>query len=111
MGITYYNSNPVPVEYTEVEMREIVLGYIYSSKTEFSFRNLSYYIVQKAIEEQKVKNASNTQYSSNEMDSISSIQLSKILWELIWDKKIYIAFGENPFVTRYKGDVRFVPVI
>lgn len=28
MGITYYNSNPVPVEYTEEEIKEKILGYI-----------------------------------------------------------------------------------
>lgn len=108
MGITYYNSNPVPVEYTEAEMREKVLSYISNVKCEFSFKNLSCYIVQMAIKEQKVKDAAYTQYSSSEMNPVSSILLSKILWELIWDRKIYIAFGENPYMAHYKGDTSFV---
>lgn len=110
MGITYYNSNPVPVEYTEEEMRERILVYINEKSGEFSFKTLSYYIIQTAIDEKKVKNAEHTQYSSNEMDPKSSILLSRILWELIWDKRIFIAFGENPYAPHYKGDVRFVPV-
>lgn len=111
MGITYYNSNPVPVEYTEEEMRERVLRFIDDNKTEFSFKVLSSYMVQIAISERKVKDADHTVYSSSEMDPRSSIMLSKILWDLIWDKKIFIAFGENPYAAHYAGDTRFVTLI
>ena len=110
MRITYYNSNPVPVEYTEEAMKEKVLTFINDRNGEFSFRTLSNFIIQTAMNEQKVKDAAHTQYSSNEMDSLSSIQLSKILWELIWDKKVFIAFGENPYMAHYAGDIRFVVV-
>ena len=110
MRITYYNSNPVPVEYTEEEMKEKVLAFIKNVEREFSFRTLSNFIVQTAMNEQKVKDAAHTQYSSNEMDPLSSIQLSKILWDLIWDKKVFIAFGENPYMAHYSGDTRFVAV-
>lgn len=110
MGITYFNTNPVPVEYTEEEMRVKVLNYLSQEIREFSFRTLSVFIVQTAINEQRVKDASCTQYSSNDMDPQSSIMLSRILWDLIWDKKIFIAFGENPYGAHYAGDTRFVLV-
>lgn len=110
MGITYYDSNPVPVEYKEPEMREKVLSFISEDRNEFTFKTLSIFIVQTAIKEHKVKNAAHTQYGSNEMDPMSSILLSKILWELIWDKRIFIAFGENPYAAHYAGDTRFVVV-
>ena len=83
MGITYYNSNPVPVEYTENEMKEKIQGYIAGCDGEFSFKSLCHYIVKIAIKEGKVKDAKYTQYSSNEMSPYSSIQVSKILWEMI----------------------------
>ncbi len=108
MGITYYNSNPVPVEYTEEEIKEKILGYIVDIDGEFSFKSLCYYIVQTAIREEKVKDAKHTQYSSSEMDPYSSIKVSKILWEMIWDRKIFIAFGENPYMAHYAVDTRFV---
>ena len=110
MGITYYNLNPIPVEYTEEEMKEKVLNFIKEGNGEFSFRMLSDFIVQSAMSEQKVKDAAHTQYSSSEMDPLSSVQLSRILWELIWDKKVFIAFGENPYMAHYAGDTRFVAV-
>lgn len=109
MGLRY-DMNPIPVEYTEGEMREKVLSYIDNCKSEFSFRQLSNYIINNAKDEQKVKNAPLTQYSSNEMDPASSILLSRILWELIWNRKIFIAFGENPFSAHYAGDTRFVAI-
>lgn len=111
MGVTYYNPNPIPVEYTEGEMRERVLSYLDNGRLEFSFRQLSSYIINLAKEEQKVKNASQTQYGSNQMDTASSILLSRILWELIWDKKIFIAFGDNPYASHADGDTRFVVVM
>lgn len=42
------------------------------------------------------------------MSPLSAIEVSKCLWELIWDKRIFIAFGENPYAAHYAGDTRFV---
>lgn len=110
MNITYYSSNPVPVEYTLKEMKQVIKDYFSKVKDEFSFSSLSDYIVSRAIKEGKVTNASNTQYSSNKMSPKSSILVSKILWKYIWDRKVFIAFGENPYTANYKGDTRFAIV-
>ena len=103
-----YNSNPVPVAYTPEELEQVITDYLKNVDLEFSFRGLCYYIVQKAIEEGKVRDEKTTQYSSRELNLISSIEVSKCLWRLIWDKKILIAFGENPYVSHYNGDTCFV---
>lgn len=103
-----YDSNPVPVTYTYDELKQVIDIYLKDVTTEFSFRSLCSYIIDKAIKEGKVRNASNTQYSSRQMNPMSAIEVSKYLWELIWDKKIYIAFGENPYAAHYTGDTRFV---
>ena len=42
------------------------------------------------------------------MSPSSAIEVSKCLWELIWDKKIFIAFGENSYMAHYAGDTRFI---
>lgn len=110
MNITYYSSNPVPVEYSEEEMKKVINDYLRNVKDEFSFNTLSDYIVGRAIKEGKVANAANTQYSSNKMNPTSSILVSKILWKYIWNQKVFIAFGENPYVASYKGDIRFMIV-
>lgn len=103
-----YDSNPVPVTYTQEELRQVIDSYLKEVDTEFSFRGICSYIVDKALKEGKVRDASHTQYSSREMSPLSAIEVSKCLWELIWDKKIFIAFGENPYAAHYAGDTRFV---
>lgn len=107
MYITY-DSNPVPVTYTQEELKQVVDNYLKDMTTEFSFRSLCSFIVDKAIDEGKVYNAGHTQYSNHDLNPISAIEVSKYLWELIWDKRIFIAFGENPYVAHYAGDTRFV---
>ena len=103
-----YNPNPVPVTYTQEELRQVLESYLKEVDTEFSFRGICSYIVDKAIKEGKVRDASHTQYSSREMNPLSAIEVSKCLWELIWDKRIFIAFGENPYAAHCAGDTRFV---
>lgn len=103
-----YDSNPVPVTYTLEELRPVVDSYLKEVDTKFSFRGLCSYIIDKAIKEGKVRDASHTQYSSRKMSPLSAIEVSKCLWELIWDKKIFIAFGENLYMAHYAGDTRFV---
>lgn len=107
MYITY-DSNPVPVTYTQEELRQVIEDYLNDVTTEFSFRGLCSYIIDKAITEGKVRDANHTQYSSREINPSSAIEVSKYLWELIWDKRIFIAFGENPYVAHYAGDTRFI---
>ena len=103
-----YDSNPVPVIYTHDEMKQVIDEYLKDVTTEFSFRSLCSYIIDRAIMERKVHNASGTQYSSRQMNPMSAVEVSKYLWELIWDKKIFIAFGENPYTDHYNGDTRFI---
>lgn len=103
-----YDSNPVPVTYTQDELKQVVDSFLKDVTTEFSFRGLCSYIIDKAIKDGKVRNANNTQYSSRQMNPMSAIEVSKYLWELIWAKKIYIAFGENPYSAHYTGDTRFI---
>lgn len=108
MSVTFYNSNPVPVEYTQEEMKQVIDNYLDDVKIEFSFNYLCSYIVDRAIREGKVANAQNTQYSSNVMNSTSSYLVSKILWDYIWNKKLFIAFGDNPYMGHSHNDTRFI---
>ncbi len=103
-----YNSNPVPVTYTKEELENVINEYLNGVQTEFSFRGICSYIIDKAIKDEKVADAKNTQYSSREMSPLSAIEVSKYLWSLIWDKKIFIAFGDNPYSANCINDTRFI---
>lgn len=69
MYITY-DSNPVPVTYTQEELKLVIYNYLKDVTKEFSFRGLCSYIRDKAIAEGKVRDASHTQYSSREMSPL-----------------------------------------
>ena len=101
-----YDSNPVTILFTEDEIRKLTMAYIEKANREFSYKSICAHILQKAKEEGKVPNASNTTYSSSELNPVSGSVVSKILWELIWDKKIYIVFGKNPYGGGYYDDIR-----
>ncbi|CCX57297.1 unknown [Bacteroides sp. CAG:1060] len=103
-----YNPNPVPITYTPDELAIVISDYLEEVKTEFSFKSICSFILDKAIAEGKVKDSHNTQYSSKEISPLSSIEVSRYLWKLIWEKKIFIAFGDNPYAAHYNNDTRFI---
>ena len=45
------NYNPVPVDYTDEELRTIVEEYIIAQKSEFSFKGICRHVLQKAMDE------------------------------------------------------------
>lgn len=103
-----YDSNPVPVTYGQEELEKVIDEYLNGETTEFSFKRLCHHIVEKAIFEGKVRNANNTHYSSRELNPFYSIEVSKCLWKLIWDRKVFIVFGDNPYMAHYNNDTHFV---
>lgn len=109
MPITVYDPNPVPVTYTNEELKIVVNDFLNSIETEFSFSRLSAYVLERAIIEKKVRNAETTQYSNRNLNPRVSIEVSRLLWELIWEKKIFIVFGNNPYIPQNTNDVRFMP--
>lgn len=88
------------------QLRTLIEDFINKQENEFSFKTVCHYILAKAKEEGKVPNADNTLYSSSELNPWSSATISKIIWEMIWDKKVFIAFGSNPYRGGYPDDVR-----
>jgi len=109
MYITHYDPNPVPITYTDEELEAIVDNYIKGEES-FSFQGLSNFIVFKAKQENKVKGAPDTVYTSNELNPSFYRVLSKILWKHIWGKELFIEFGENQHRSNYTGDTHFVKV-
>ena len=105
---TTFKSGPVPLTYTDEELLQLIDNYISESHGEFSYKNLCYYIVAKAKEEGKVEGAPHTEYSRSEMSINAGYKVSRILWEKIWNKEIYIVFGENPYQAHYNDDLRFL---
>lgn len=105
--MTITDSNPVPVIYTDQELKILIDKYLLDMKGEFSYKGVCHYVVNEAKCNNKVEGAPNTKYSSSDISIADGIRISKALWEKIWKKEIFIAFGDNPYRGRYNDDTRF----
>lgn len=107
MYMTITDSNSVPVTYTDQELKNLIDKYLSDMEGEFSYKDMCHYVVNEAKRNNKVEGAPNTKYSSSDISIADGIRVSKILWEKIWNKEIFVAFGENPYRARYRDDTRF----
>ena len=77
--------------------------------TGITFVNLCYQIVQLAFQEHMVKKADeNITMTSEELAAEEQVRVSRILWELIWDHKIFLLFGRSELLGLSNGEDRFV---
>ena len=105
-----YDSNPVQVLYSNEELRDRSLMVIEcrDKTTGITFVNLCYQIIQIAFQESKVKVPEDTIITSEELAPEEQVRVSRILWELIWDHKIFLLFGRSDLLGLSNGEDRFV---
>ena len=101
-------SDSVPVTYDDQELLNLIEKKLSTRNEEFSFQQLCHYVVNEAKRNGRVEGAPTIRYSSSDISISDGIRISKILWEKIWNKEIFIAFGENPYRAHYNGDIRFI---
>ena len=105
-----YDSNPVHVLYDNEALKHLVQVVIErnDAPSGTTFVNLCYQIRQQAIRDRALANLENTVYSSEELSREEQVRVSRILWELIWDHKIFLLFGRSPLLGLSNGEDRFV---
>ncbi len=105
-----YDSKPVHLLYNDEELRDRILMIIEGrDKTiGITFVNLCYQIIQIAFQEKMVKVPEDTIITSEELAPEEQVRVSRILWELIWDHKIFLLFGRSDLLGLSNGEDRFV---
>ena len=105
-----YDSKPVHLLYNDEELRDRILMIIEGrDKTiGITFVNLCYQIIQIAFQEKMVKVPEDTILTSEELAPEEQVRVSRILWELIWDHKIFLLFGRSDLLGLSNGEDRFV---
>ena len=105
-----YDSKPVRLLYNNEELRDRVLMVIEGrDKTiGITFVNLCYQIMQIAFQENMVKVPEDTIITSEELAPEEQVRVSRILWELIWNQKIFLLFGRSDLLGLSNGEDRFV---
>ena len=104
------DNNPVHILYDNNKLRDVIMM-IMNGRTEttgITFVNLCYQILQLAEQEQLVEGSGEVTHTSNEIAPEDQVRVSRVLWELIWDKKIYLLFGRSPLLGLSNGEDRFV---
>ena len=105
-----YDANPVHLLYNDEEMRDRI-NMIMDSRdhtTGITFVNLCYQVMQMAFQENMVKKVEDTIITSEELAPEEQVRVSRILWELIWDHKIFLLFGRSELLGLSNGEDRFV---
>ena len=93
-------SEGVAMDYSEKELSEIIREYMLENKS-FSFQCICNYILDKALSNDRVLKKKNTEYRGGiKIAPNDEILISKLLWEEIWDKKLFINFAKNPYITK-----------
>ena len=105
-----YDSKPVHLLYNDEELRDRVLMVIEGrDKTiGITFVNLCYQIIQIAFQENKVVVPEDTIITIEELAPEEQVRVSRILWELIWDHRIFLLFGRSDLLGLSNGEDRFV---
>lgn len=105
-----YDSKPVHLLYNDEELRDRILMIIEGrDKTiGITFVNLCYQIIQIAFQEKMVIVPEDTIITSEELAPEEQVRVSRILWELIWDHKIFLLFGRSDLLGLSNGEDRFV---
>ena len=105
-----YDANPVYLLYNDEEMRDRI-NMIMDSRdhtTGITFVNLCYQVMQMAFQENMVKKVEDTIITSEERAPEEQVRVSRILWELIWNHKVFLLFGRSELLGLSNGEDRFV---
>lgn len=106
-----YDANPVHLLYNNEELRDRIMMVMNGRDhtTGITFVNLCYQLVQLAFQEHQVKKLDeNTTITNEELAPEEQVRVSRILWELIWDHKIFLLFGRSELLGLSNGEDRFV---
>ena len=106
-----FDANPVHLLYNNEELRDRIMMVMNGrdQTTGITFVNLCYQLVQLAFQEHQVKKLDeNTTITNEELAPEEQVRVSRILWELIWDHKIFLLFGRSELLGLSNGEDRFV---
>lgn len=75
----------------------------------FTFQNLCQQILVTAEQEGKLRKEPNTEYSTIHLTTNDIMAISKILWDMIWERKVYIVFDAYSY-SRESQNTHFAKV-
>lgn len=102
-----YGETPVRMKYSEEELQKKVNEKIESMKNRFSFKSLCVQIFSDALLYNKLDKDDDTAYYNPIMSQEDGEKISRILWEKIWGKELFIDFFKGKYDMNNSNDVFF----
>ena len=104
------DANPVHILYDNTKLRDVILMVMEGRENTLgiTFVNLCYQILQLAEQEKMVENSGVVIHTSSEIAPEDQVRVSRELWELICDHKVFLLFGRSPLLGLSNGEDRFV---
>lgn len=105
-----YDANPVKLGFNDETLKHRILHLVEGREDSngITFINLCYQLRQMAINEHLLDSPEVTTYTNDELVPEDQIRVSRLLWELIWEHKVYLLFGRSPLLGLSNGEDRFV---
>ena len=105
MGTYKFGTSNIPLSYSEQELEKKVLSLIDKMPSLFSFQRLCNQLLQEADNEGKLRKEPDTEYSTIHLTTDDIQAISKILWNLILERKIYTVFNAYPYCRESQDTV------
>ena len=107
----YYGEHPLLMMYTDEELRtkigEFIADKIKDGSKYFSYKGLCNILFRCAQSENKLKTEKDATYNNPVLAYDDATRISRLLWERIWNREIFIDFCENNFAATYHEDTYF----
>ncbi len=105
--IVKLSSEELPMTFSKKELSEIIQEYM-QEKESFSFKSVCSYIFNRAKCDGRIQKEKDTEYQGGiKMSFFDETLISQLLWEEIWDKKLFINFSKNPYFIP-TNEIQFV---
>lgn len=104
----FYDKTPVGILYTDKEMLDVLTSFIdtFDGDT-ITYGQISTYIISKADKDSKLDKLPEAKYNSIILTDKDGQRLSRMLWELIFQRKIYLNFYRNLYSNIKQDDFVF----
>lgn len=110
--VTKYGDTQFSLLYDDKELMDIIVKYIQKKKESnedyFTYFVLCKNIINLADNANKLNGKdTNTYYTSVVLSQKEYTRVSRLLWDLILDRKIFVDFSNNSYTTHYENDTIF----
>lgn len=107
--ITAYGDHQFDLKYKDEKLLEIIENYICDKKTHgemyFTYYTLCRFILYRAKKDDALEGVTpNTYYESPNVSQKELTRISRLLWDLILDRKIFVDFSNNAYMAHIGGN-------